>query len=81
MGWGWVCCFGEEEGGNGKDGDEKGRGRKGKKVVRYVWTAWFLLFWSTPAWVYPIMSANSNVLGKEGRMLPFSVVGLFLEWK
>jgi hypothetical protein len=43
-----------------------------RRVVGWVWTVVFLLFWSTPAWFFPI------AIGEK--LIPLSIVGLAARW-
>lgn len=68
--WIWGLFFDGEK----KEGSEKGV-ETWKKVVGFAWVAVFMLFWTSPAWVFPVTLFNAV---NGGKMLPFSVVGHFL---
>lgn len=69
--WVWALAFGAE----------KGKGREEvkmwKKVVGFSWVAVFMLFWSSPAWVFPNTVGNTGAV--EGKMLPFSVIAFLMK--
>lgn len=50
----------------------KAESEKWMKIVGFVWTAWFLLFWTSPGW-YFVMIRSRATEAADRRMLPFSV--------
>ncbi|KUJ07021.1 uncharacterized protein LY89DRAFT_632023 [Mollisia scopiformis] len=72
--WVWRTLVGKEKG-KGNEKEEKKGGKVWMKIVGFVWVSIFMLFWSTPAWIYP--TARLNAGGVEGKVLPFSVIGFF----
>ncbi|CZR63273.1 uncharacterized protein PAC_13170 [Phialocephala subalpina] len=66
--WVWRTSIERKKGGETKTW---------KKVVGFVWVAVFMLVWSTPAWFFP--NAGKNTGAKEGKLLPFSVIGYFVD--
>jgi hypothetical protein len=74
VGWVWRLTSGSRKGG-GEGG--KGKVEVWKKAAGFVWVVVFVLFWSSPAWVFPNAIGNTGMI--EGKMLPFSVVGFFVE--
>lgn len=57
----------------------EGKEGRWKKIVGFIWVTFFLLIWTSPSWQFPrIEHHGEEGAGADRRMLPFTLVGGFL---
>jgi hypothetical protein len=50
--------------------DMKDPPRLWTRMLGYIWVGFFLLFWTTPGWFYPVARMNLG-RGDQGKFIPY----------